>query len=117
MKVTDPKVKRLLARANSEALWSHIDAYPDDEIEGLTEMGVFIDELEYLIWLYEEDGNVFYDDLQLSETILKETHNGTTMPVILPEFKFKYSKQEVEDAKETVNEYRRLKRILKECLA
>ena len=57
MEVTDPKVKRLLARANSEALWSHIDAYPDDEIEGLTEMDVFIDELEYLIWLYEEDGN------------------------------------------------------------
>lgn len=117
MKVTDPTVKRLLNRANSEDLWAHIDAYPDDEIEDNTELDIFTDELEYLIWLYEEDGNVFYDNLQAAKSILKETHNGTSMPILLPEFKEKYTEQEVKEAKDTVNEYRRLKRLLKECIA
>lgn len=118
MTITDKNVLRLLNHANSQALQSHIDAYPDDEVdedEGMTEYNIFVGELEYLIWLYEEEGNVFYDDLKIARNILKETENGKLIP-ILHDFTFKYYPEDIQDAKDVVNEYKRLKSLLRGCL-
>ena len=117
MKITDKAVLKLLSRANSPALSAHLKAYPDDALEeDMTEYSVFVDELEYLIWLYEGEGNVFYDDLKIARNILKETENGKSIP-ILDDFTFKYYPEDIQEAKDTVNEYRRLKKLLQECLS
>ena len=114
MKITDREALQLLKRANSETLWEYVDAYPEDELDNQSELDLVMDELEYLIFMYEDEGTIHYDNLRYSKMVLKETHNGKTMPVTLPDFEFKYTKQEVQDAKDTVNEYKRLKRLFKE---
>ena len=116
MVIKDPSVKKLLKRADSIMLDEYIASYPEDEIDGLSDLSIFIDELEYLIWMYEEDDTLQHEDLVMSKKILKDTHNGKTIPVVLPEFTIMYSAQDIADAKSTVNEYRRLKRLLTECL-
>ena len=116
MTITDSNVLKLLNKANSEVLNEYVDGYPEDEIDGQTDLDIFIGELDYLLWMYEEDDTIFSENLKLSQQIMKETDNGAKMPVVLPEFKFKYTKQEVEDAKTTVAEYNRLKKIRREIL-
>ena len=114
MVITDKDALKLLGRANSETLWEYVEAYPEHELDGISELDFVMDELEYLVFMYEDDGTIHFDNLRYSKKVLKDTDNGRSMPVSLPDFEFKYTKQEIQEAKDTVNEYRRLKRILKE---
>ena len=114
MKITDPAVLKILKRANSEELWEYVDSYPEDERDDKTDMELVMDELEYLLWMYEEEGSIQYDNLELSKKIMKDTDNGKSVPVDVPSFRLKYSPNEIGDARATVNEYRRLKKLIKE---
>ena len=114
MKITDPAVLKILKRANSEELWEYVDSYPEDERDDKTDMELVMDELEYLLWMYEEEGSRQYDNLELSKKIMKDTDNGKSVPVDVPSFRLKYSPNEISDARATVNEYRRLKKLVKE---
>ena len=114
MTITDKDALKILKRANSDTLWEYVESFPEDEFEGTSELDFVMEELEYLTFMYEDEGTIHYDNLQYSIKVLKDTDNGRSMPVSLPDFKFRYTEQEVQDAKETVAEYRRLKKILKE---
>ena len=114
MIIKDPEARKVLKRANSEIIDEMVDSYPEDEIDNKSDLEIVLDEISYLVWKYEDDGTIQYEDLSFSKQVIKETDNGKSMPVLLPDFKFKYTKQEVQDAIDTVAEYKRLKKILKE---
>lgn len=114
MVITDPEAIKVLRRANSDVIYEMVYTYPDDEIDDQSDLDIVLDEISYLVWKYEDDGTLQYEDLQYSNQILKDTNNGKSNKVLLPSFDFKYSESDIANAKETVAEYKRLKKILKE---
>lgn len=108
MKITDKNVKKWLKAIGSEELEEMLETYPEDELDGRTEIQLFTDELSYAISCYEEDGHVWKDDLEESREILRDTKNGKIMPYTY-DFRPIYRKSDIESAKRTVNEYRRMK--------
>ena len=119
MLLTDKEAIRLMNRARSADLWEQVESFPEDERDERTDLEVVLDELEYLISMYEEDSTTYSDDLRNAKTILKETENGKVMPVLhdgfdISTFRVKYSDGDIEWARNTVNEYKRLKKLLKE---
>lgn len=115
MELTDKEALWLLKRANSPDLTDHVLSYPEDEREGLSDVDIVIDEIQYLIELYEDTGNVYGDGLADAKVVMSETKNGKSYgPVFLPSFEFKYTKKDIENAKTIVDEYKRLKKIIKE---
>ena len=117
MKITDPKVKKLMKRANSIDLDERVYSFPEEERDGLTDMDIFIDELAYLVDLYDSDGTIFSEDLETAREIMKATDNGKSMPLYPDSLLPRYCKYEVDNARDTINEYRRLTRLLKEVLS
>ena len=114
MRITDKEAIRLLKRANSPDLEGHVATYPEEERDGQSDLDIVLYELDYLVDMYENGGTVYSEDLEDALKVLKDTHNGKSIPVILPEFKFMYHPNDIDKAKNVVNEYKRLKRLLKE---
>lgn len=114
MNVTDKEALKVLRKAKSDVVYELVESYPDDEIDNKSELEIVLDEISYLVWMYEDDSTLEYEDLKYSKQVLKDTDNGTGNVVLLPSFNFKYSKTDIENAKATVAEYKRLKKILKE---
>ena len=117
MTITDKIALDLLRRADSAELSEKVASYPDDEIDGKTDLDIVIDEVEYLIWMYEEDDTIQYQNLSYSKDVLRDTDNGRVMPLDVETLSPRYSHNEIVDAKETVAEYNRLKTIMKEWYA
>ena len=113
MKLTDEKAIKLLKKVNALVLEEQIDSYPDDERDDRSDMKFLADEVSYQIMMYNEDGSTWKDDLADARTILNRTKYGkrilidprTMMPI--------YTQSDIWSAKERVNEYRRLYRLLK----
>lgn len=117
MKFTDKTSIRLLKRLDCSELTESIRTLPEDEAKGQADIDILRQELDYIIELYEEDGTLFSEDLEISKRIMRETRNGKTMPCRITEghqIRFIYTPAQVQNAKRTINEYRRLKRIRKE---
>jgi hypothetical protein len=100
MILTDEAALKLLRRANSDTLYEYILLYPEDEINDRSDMTIVLDELEHLLWMYEEEGSLEYENLELSLKIL--------------EYPDVYTSEELDEAKDTVNEYKRVKEIVQE---
>lgn len=113
MKITDKKALSLIRRANCLGVTYNIESFPEEERNGSSDIEIVRDEIAYFVDMYEEDGNVYYYDLQEARRILRETSNGKYIP-ITPDYRLKYSKADIKRAKNEVNRYRRLKRILEE---
>lgn len=114
MRITDKEAIRLLKRANSPDLEGHVATYPEEERDGQSDLDIVLYELDYLVDMYENGGTVYSEDLEGALKIMEDTHNGKSIPLLLPEFEFKYAPQEVINAKSIVQEYKRLKKLLKE---
>ena len=100
MVIKDEAALKLLKRANSDTLYEYILLYPETEINGRSDMIIVLDELEHLLWMYEEEGSLDYENLELSLKIL--------------EYPDVYTSEELDEAKDTVNEYKRVKEIVQE---
>lgn len=117
MKITDAEVKKLLKQANSSELEERVRTYPEDEIYDQTGMEIFLNELGYLLMLYE-DGTVFTEDLEEAREFIRETKNGKVIPcwhTIPPVPKYTQTQLELglQRARNTINEYNRLMRMAK----
>ena len=108
MKITDKNVKKWIKAIGSEQLYEMVEGYPENELDGRSEIQLFTDELSYAISNYEEDGHVWHDDLEESREILRATKNGKVIPYTY-DFRPVYRKSDIENARNTVNEYRRMK--------
>ena len=113
MKITDKEVLKMLKNVRSYELTEAMETYPEDEVRGLSEKQILADELGYLLELWEEDGTLTRGDYLQARKVLKETNRGKIIPLLLPSFKPKYTAWQIECAKNTVNEYRRLKALMK----
>lgn len=113
MKLTDKTAIKILRRAKSSDLEDHIRSYPEDEIDGKTDIEILRDEIEYLVDMYEEDGTIYSGDLQEAREILRDTNNGKTNR-FTQDFDLMYTDWDIKRSRNTVNEYKRLKRLLKE---
>ena len=111
MKITDKEAIKILRRAQSMDLDEYVSTYPEDERDGKTDIEIVRGELDYLVELYEEDGTIFSEDLEISLAILRETKRGKIIPINVYTLKPVYTKSRIESCKRTVNEYRRLKRL------
>lgn len=117
MKITDNEVLRQLKIVRCIDLENSIRDLPEDEVNGRTDLQILMDELEYLLSLYEECGTCHREDLEQAREFLKETKNGKEIPF---KYLMKYSKtgidNRIKDAKGCINEYNRLKRLAKRLL-
>jgi len=107
MIIEDPQAAKLIARADSETLCEYIRAYCDPEHKQVSDELAVVVAMNELVWKFEAEGTVQHENLVFSKKVLKETDNGKSLT---PD----YTAQDVADAKATVNEYKRLKRLLKE---
>ena len=113
MKITDKEVLRHLRIVRCIGLENSIRDLPEDEVDDRTDLQILIDELEYLLSLYEdESGTCHRKDLEQAREFLKETKNGKEIPL---KYLMSYSKtgidNKVKDAKDCINEYNRLKKL------
>lgn len=113
MKITDKEVKKELNRVRSFELYESMETYPEEEREGRTDIQILADECSYIISNFEEDGHVLCDDLEKAKEIIKETKNGKVMPLWKETLTPVYSTRDIENARNTINEFRRLKNLMK----
>lgn len=100
--------------ALGEAVYDDTDCRSDGEI--------LRDEVEHLLDLYSESGTAFNTELKRARKILKETDNGSRIPMNLEIFAtksnklnemFKQTKEDVALAQGRIEEYNRLKKLPK----
>ena len=110
MTITDKNVIRWLKVLNSPEVEEHFEYMNEAEVDGRTDAQLLADELSYCISNYNEDGHCWHDDLNQAKELLRKTKNGTQIPLdprtLKP--KYGYSKWDIEIARNTVNEYRRM---------
>ena len=113
--ITDKDVKKILKYIDMAELTESINTLPENERRLRSDLEILIDEIEYFIWNYESDGNIFGDALKESKDILKVTKRGKYIPISTVTFTPIISRSYIENAKDTVAEYRRLKRGLEKA--
>jgi hypothetical protein len=115
MKLTDERIIKMIRKANISMLEDDIRSYPDAERDGRTDAEFARDEAEYFIECYEEDGHSWNEDLSEARYILRRTDYGKRIPISVETFRPlpQFTPQKIAEAKATVNEYGRLKRLHK----
>ena len=113
MKITDKDAVKELNRARSGELWDSLDSYPEDERDGRSDMQMVADECSYILSNFQEDGHVLCEDLQEAREILRKTKNGRVIPLWQSTLKPVYDKHRIQRARDTINEYNRLKSLMK----
>lgn len=113
MKVTDERVLKELRRVRSCDLDEYVLTYPEDEKDGRSDMQILADECSYILSCYEEEGHAFCEDLQSAKAMLRKTKNGKVIPLWMNTLKPIYSKSQIESARATVNEHKRLQSLMK----
>lgn len=87
--------------------------YPENERDERSDMQFLTDELSWLIDNYEDDGCIIHDDLEEAREILRKTRYGKVIPLWHSTLKPVYSPSRIQSCKDTVNEYNRLKNMMK----
>jgi len=113
MRFTDETAIKLEQKARNTNLSYHLESLTDEDREDRSDMQILADECSYLVELYEEDGNTYNDELFMARKLLRETKYGKVIPLDIETFRPKrgYDRRSIQDAKEVVNEYNRLKRL------
>lgn len=112
MIITDIDVKKELKTVRCSELEESLSSYPDDEVDGRSDMQMLADECGYILSIFEEEGHNYNDSLNRANEILRETKNGKQMPLYKDTLKPKYREIEIQDARQLVNEYKRLKSLM-----
>lgn len=112
MKFTDKRALKIIKSIKCYEARESIESYPEEERDGKTELEIVLDELEYFVYMFEEVDGSLKGDLDESREILRRTSNGKTIPISLTTLKPIYSEWRIKSAKNTVSEYRQLKRLV-----
>ena len=115
MKFKDEQVIKLLKKVRMLDLEEAVDSYPEDERDGRNDWQMLADEAGYIYSCFLEDGHVFKDDLDGSRALLRETKYGKVIPLDQRTLKPKrgYWPSEIQGAKDCVNEFNRLERLVR----
>lgn len=112
MTITDKRALKIVKSIKCYEAKESIESYPEEERDGKTDLDIVLDELEYFVYMFEEVDGTYKEDLDESREILRKTQNGKTIPISLTTFKPIYSEWRIKSAKNTVSEYRQLKRLV-----
>lgn len=112
MKFTDKRALKVIKSIKCYEARESIESYPEEERGNKSELEIVLDELEYFVYMFEEVDGSYKGDLDESREILRKTNNGKTIPISLTTFKPIYSEWRIKSAKNTVSEYRQLKRLV-----
>lgn len=112
MKFTDKRALKIIKSIKCYEARESIESYPEEERGNKSELEIVLDELEYFVYMFEEVDGSYKGDLDESREILRKTNNGKTIPISLTTFKPIYSEWRIKSAKNTVSEYRQLKRLV-----
>lgn len=110
MTLTDQKAINIYKRLKMSELVESIDAYPENERDGRSDLQFLADEISYFKSCYEEDGHSFKESLDLAKELLRETKNGRVIfldPRTLKP-KYGYYPSDIESANNTISEYKQL---------
>lgn len=113
MNITDSEVLKELKRVRSWELQEDIAEYPENERDGRSDMKFLADECSYILSKFQEDGYSLCEDLQEAREILRETKNGKVIPLWKSTLKPVYDKHRIQQCRDTINEYNRLKSLMK----
>ena len=111
MKITDETAKKIVRALKCYEVKESIKSFPEEERDGRSDLDIIREEIEYFIDMYEDGGTVFSEDLERSRRILKATRNGKEIPLSIVSFRPLYSAEDIALAKNTVSEYKQLKRL------
>lgn len=111
MKLTDANVKKILKKVRSYELEERISDYPENERDGRSDMEMLKNELDWYIDNLEEDGCLSHEALEEAREILRKTQYGKTIPLNRYTLKPAWKASDIQEAKDFVNEYSRLKRL------
>ena len=113
MKFTDKDALNEMKKIRSGELYEWISEYPENERDGRSDMQVLADELSYMISCFEENGHGMHDDLEWAWEVLRDTKNGKVMPLWGKSLQPMYRPSDITNAKDLINEVRRLKNGMK----
>lgn len=115
MKVTDPKVKKIIKSLKCDEVKESIRSYPEEERDGKTDIEILRDEVAYYLEMYEEEGTRLGDDLEEANVIKRRTKNFKCTPYHISPVCFEpvYPEWRIQAAKRTIEEYNQLKRLTK----
>ena len=113
MTITDSKVKGILKKLRSYELEDRLSDYPEEERDGRSDMSMLRDELDWYIDNLEDDGCSSHEELELAREILNKTKYGKVIPLNRYTLKPVWKPSDIQEAKNTINEYNRLKRLQK----
>ena len=116
MAITDKEVLKQLRIANFYELTESVMSFPEDERDGKSDMDILKNEASYFLSMFTEGGTVFSDDLEQAREFIRETKNGKVIPCYntippVPKYSSTRLQIELDKARNTINEYNRLKRL------
>ena len=116
MAITDKEVLRQLKIANFYELTESVMSFPEDERDGKSDMDILRDEVSYFLSMFTEGDTVYSDDLEQAREFIRETKNGKVIPCYntfppVPKYSPTRLKIELDKARNTINEYNRLKKL------
>lgn len=112
MKITDKETLRQLKIANSSQLNEMIETYPEDQRYNRSDMEAVFDEANWLLYTYNTEEYTNNYELYRARCVLRETKNGKKIRFDNRTLKPKYTEWDVMVRKNTVNEYRRLDKLV-----
>ena len=112
MKLTDVEAIKALRKVRVYDLEMMISDYPEDERDGRSDWDMIANEAGWLLDAFNESENANHEALEEAREIIRETHNGKVFPGLLTSAKLKSYQLKVQDARDLINMYNRLKRFV-----
>ena len=117
MIIQDKDVKRWLKIANCTELTESMETFPENERDGKSDLQILADEVSYRLSLYTEGGTCTGEEYEEAVQLLKEVRGGkipcwNTIPPT-PKYTSIQLEIKINDAKAVVNEYSRLKSLMR----
>lgn len=117
MILKDKDAKRWLKICDCPALSESVESFPEEERDGKSDLQILADEVGYRLDLYTEEGNWVEEEYKEAVEFLKDFKRGkipcwNTLPPI-PKYTLAQLEVKASDAKAVVNEYKRLKSLMK----
>lgn len=111
MNITDKEVQKKIKRLGMFELTESIESWSEEERDGRTDMEIFSHEVSHFYNLYCDGDTIFNEDLREAKEVLRRTKYGKVIPLWKDTLKPIYSENRIIQAKNTVNEFKRLKRL------
>lgn len=117
MEIKNKALMKMIEKANCREVLYRVTEYENDE--NLSEYGFVLEQVEWTVEDFEDDGHCLGEELSEARSLLWETDYGKRIPIDIARGfrpKIGYDPQTIQRAKDTVNEYNRTKRLYQRLL-